>query len=76
MPNFMSVVLFFLVDFGWWVTILGMVGDHPGDGGQPSMTLFTWSSFGELRLIAKYQVCSTLPSGGEGCKLGENKVNS
>ena len=26
--NFKSVVLFLLVDFGWWVTILGMVGDH------------------------------------------------
>ena len=32
-PNFKSVVLFLLVDFGWLVTILGMVGDHPGDGG-------------------------------------------
>ena len=30
--NFESVVLFLLVDFGWWVTILGMVGDHPKDG--------------------------------------------
>ena len=32
---FNSVVLFLLVNFGWWVTILGMVGDHdhPGDGG-------------------------------------------
>ena len=30
----MSVVHFILVDFnfGWWVTILGMVGDHPVDG--------------------------------------------
>ena len=26
-------ILFLLVDFGRWVTILGMVGDHPGDGG-------------------------------------------
>ena len=39
MPNFKSVVLFLLKDFGWWVTILGMVGDHPGDGGWPSMIL-------------------------------------
>ena len=37
MPNFKSVVLFPLEDFGWWVTILGMVGDHPWDGGWPSM---------------------------------------
>ena len=22
-----------LVDFGWWLTILGMAGDHPGDSG-------------------------------------------
>ena len=31
----MSVVHFILVDFnfGWWMTILGMMGDHPGDGG-------------------------------------------
>ena len=28
-PNFKSVVLFLLVDFGWLVTILGMVADHP-----------------------------------------------
>ena len=28
-----SIVNFLLVDFEWWVTILGMVGDHPWDGG-------------------------------------------
>ena len=39
MPNFKSVVLFLLVDFGWWVTILGMVVDHPVDGERPSMAL-------------------------------------
>ena len=33
MPNSKSVVHFLLVDFGWWVTILGMVGDPLGDGG-------------------------------------------
>ena len=27
------------------------------------MTVVTWSSFGELSVSAKYQVCSTLPSG-------------
>ena len=32
-PNSKSVVHFLMVDFGWLVTILGMVGDHPGDGG-------------------------------------------
>ena len=31
--NSKSVVYFPLVDFGWLVTILGMVGDHLGDGG-------------------------------------------
>ena len=31
-PNLKFVVHFLLVDFGWCVTILGMVGDHPGDG--------------------------------------------
>ena len=29
MPNSKSVVGFLLVDFGWWVTMLGMVADHP-----------------------------------------------
>ena len=33
MPNSNSVVHYLLVDFGWRVTILGMVGDHPVDGG-------------------------------------------
>ena len=35
LPNSMSVLHFILVDFnfGWWLTILGMVGDHPGDRG-------------------------------------------
>ena len=33
MPNSKSVVHFLMVDFGWLVTILGVVGDHPGDGG-------------------------------------------
>ena len=37
MPNSKSVVHFLMVDFGWLVTILGMVGDHPGDDGWPSM---------------------------------------
>ena len=37
MPNSKSVVHFLMVDFGWLVTILGMVGDHPGGGGLPSM---------------------------------------
>ena len=39
MPNSNSVVHFFLVDFGWWVTILGKVGDHLGDGGWPGHLL-------------------------------------
>ena len=66
MPNSMSAVHFILVDFdfGWWVTILWMVGeltilrivaDHPW--------YFTYSYFFELSLVAKFQVCSTLPSG-------------
>ena len=38
-PNSKSVVQFLLVYFEWWSTILGMVGDHPVDGGWPSMTL-------------------------------------
>ena len=33
MPNSKSVVHFLMVDFGLLVTILGIVGDHPGDGG-------------------------------------------
>ena len=28
----MSVVYILVVDFKWWVTILGMVGGHPRDG--------------------------------------------
>ena len=35
-PNSKSVVHFLLVDFGdfgGWVTILGMAGDHPGECG-------------------------------------------
>ena len=28
---------FLLVDFEWWVTILGMVGENPWDGGRPSL---------------------------------------
>ena len=35
-PNSKPVVHFPLVDLGWWVTILWMVGGHPGDGGRPS----------------------------------------
>ena len=31
-PNFYSVVHFLLVDFEWWMTIIGMVGDHSWDG--------------------------------------------
>ena len=34
-PNSKSIVHFLLVDFGRWVTILGMVADHP--------LHFTWS---------------------------------
>ena len=39
----------------WWLTILRMVADHPGH--------FSWSLFCELSFGAKFQVCSTLPSG-------------
>ena len=35
MANFSSVVQFLQVDFGLWVTFLGMVGDHPWDGWRP-----------------------------------------
>ena len=31
--NSKSLVHFVLVDFRWWVPILGMVSDHPCDGG-------------------------------------------
>ena len=57
MPNSKSVVHIILVDFnfGWRVTILGIVADHPG--------YFTWFYFCELSLGAKFQVCSSLPSG-------------
>ena len=52
----MLVVHFLLVDFGWWVTILGMlVVKHPWH--------FTWTKFCELNVDAKCQVCSTLPFG-------------
>ena len=33
MPNSMFEVHFILVDFRWGVTIHGLVGDSPGDGG-------------------------------------------
>ena len=49
--------------FGWWETILRMVGDHPGDGGWPDPTVVTWSKFCELSLCAKFQICCTLLSG-------------
>ena len=29
--------------FGWWVIILGMVADHPGDVDCPFMAVVTWS---------------------------------
>ena len=32
-PNSKSVVHFSLVYFVWWVPLLGMLGDHPGDVG-------------------------------------------
>jgi len=37
-----SVVHFLLLDFGWFVTILWMVGDHPGDG---DMVLILWIKY-------------------------------
>ena len=40
-----------------------MVGDHLVDGDLPSITAVTWSKFCELSLDAKFQVCSTIPSG-------------
>ena len=39
-PNSKPVVRFLLVDLGWWVTILWMIGDHPGDGADHPH--FTW----------------------------------
>ena len=36
-PNSNSVVNFPIVDFGWWMTILWMVGDHPLVGWLPSL---------------------------------------
>ena len=50
LANFGSVVQFLQVDFGLWVTFFEMVGDHPVDGC-------------ELSPGAKFQVCSTIPSG-------------
>ena len=38
----MSVVHFLMVDFGWWVTILGMVVTIPGMVADRSCH-FTWS---------------------------------
>ena len=49
------LVHFPLVELGWWVTIQGMVADHPWQ--------FTWSWFCESNLCAKFKVCSTLPYG-------------
>ena len=43
------------------MTILGMVGDHPGDGGLPSMAVVT--DLFEVSLYAEFQDCSTLSSG-------------
>ena len=40
---------------GWWVIILGIVAD------RPCHYTLTW--FGELSVGAKFQVCTTLPSG-------------
>ena len=40
MPNSKYVVHFPLVDFGWLVTIFGMIGDHPEDDGWPSMAFY------------------------------------
>ena len=45
MPNSESVVYFLLV------------GDHPLDGGSPSISLLTWCSFYDLSQSAKFQVC-------------------
>ena len=52
----MSVVHFIVVDFnfGWWVTILGIVADHSW--------YFTWSWYCKLSVGCKFQVCSTLLS--------------
>ena len=40
---------------GWRVTILRLVGDHPKDVRWQFLAVFTWSSFCELSLSAKFQ---------------------
>ena len=62
--EFPSVIL----DGGWLslgllVTMLGMAGDHSGDGGVPSMSVVTCSWFFELSQGVKFQDCSAIPSG-------------
>ena len=57
-PNSKPVVHFPLVDLGWWVTILWMVGDHPGDGG--------WTSTLHLDLILWFGMVGD-HSGDGGC---------
>ena len=47
----------------WWVTNVGLVGDHPRHGRWPSMAVVTWCYFG-LSLSAKFQVSSKHPSAG------------
>ena len=66
MPNSKNVLHFLLVgdhplgggwpSLGWRVTLRGMVGDHPWQ-------LSPGVSF-DSKVNAKFQVCSTLPSGG------------
>ena len=52
------------LSLGWWVPILWLLGDHPRDGGWPSMAVVPWSWFCELRVCATFYVFSIFPCGG------------
>ena len=64
MLNSNSVIHYLLADFELWVTILGMLGDHPSDGVWPSILWyqFTWSQHTKywspavLRTLSKFLV--------------------
>ena len=60
MTTFRSVVPFLLEDFGWQVTFRGMVGDHPGDGGWPSMLIHTVLILWNRYSCQISSLCSTL----------------
>ena len=56
MSNSKSVVHFLLSEFGLWVTIIGMVADHPWQ-------FLAGLNFLELSIGVKFHVCSDLHYG-------------